>query len=62
MLETHAGRRARSDLDHSGMDMIKDAKRKGKNTWVSLGMLHDNAARVLFLGLDESNESVNLVV
>lgn len=29
---------------------FRDA-RKEKNTWVSLGKLHENAARVLFLGL-----------
>jgi hypothetical protein len=58
----HNAKEARSGLSHSGTDMFKNAKRKRKNTWVSLGMLHDDAARVLFLGLEESNESVYLVV
>jgi hypothetical protein len=58
----HNVKRSKKWFEPQRMDMVKDAKRKGKNTWVSLGMLHDDAARVLFLGLEESNESVNLVV
>lgn len=39
------------------MRHVQRLREEEENTWVSLGKLHENAARVLFLGLQDTKDS-----